>query len=60
MAYRARDDLFSHILDDNQVDDLIRMWKAGNTIKELSRHFNVHENTVTNIISRYVEAKRRE
>jgi len=54
MAYRARDNLFSHILDDEQVENLIKMWRSGVTVKELSNHFHIHENTVTNIISRYI------
>lgn len=54
MAYRARDNLFSHILDEDQVAELIKMWKSGETVKNMAQHFDVHENTITNIISRYI------
>jgi len=58
MAYRARDNLFSHILDEDQVDELIMMWKKGATIKSLAEYFGVHENTITNIVSRYIRRNR--
>jgi len=58
MAYRSRNDLLSHILTDDEVDRLISLWKQGQTIKQISTTFNVHENTVSNIIGRYVQQKR--
>ncbi len=58
MAYRSRNDLHSHILTEEEVEELIGMWKSGATLKEMSKHFDVHYNTVGNIINRYINDQR--
>ena len=60
MSYRARDDLYSHILTKDEVKRLIRLWKSGWTLKGMASEFEVHPNTVSNIIDRYVRDSRRE
>jgi len=60
MSYRARDDLYSHILTKDEVKRLIRLWKSGWTLKDMASEFEVHPNTVSNIIDRYVRDSRRE
>ena len=59
MAYRARDNLFSHILTDEEVDELISMWKAGHTFRDMAKYFDIHYNTVGNVINRYVDSTQR-
>jgi DNA-directed RNA polymerase specialized sigma24 family protein len=52
MPYRSHDYLLSHVLDEEQVEELLSMRKKGITYKEISKHFKVHINTVKNIIYR--------
>jgi Mor family transcriptional regulator len=59
MAYRSRDDLYSHVLTNEQVEDMISKWRQGHTVKSLAQDYEVHENTITNIITRYIQANRR-
>jgi len=55
MPYRARKNLYSHILTDEQVEELIIMWKNDTHIQDIADYFDIHYNTVLNIINRYVD-----
>lgn len=52
MAYRQREELLSHVLDEEEVADLIRLRREGLTLEELAKRFDVHKNTVRNILRR--------
>jgi transposase len=52
MPYRSHDDLLSHALDEEQVTELLALRKKGTTQKELAKRFNVHINTIKNILNR--------
>lgn len=57
MPYESRNDLLSHKLTEQEVDELIRLRKQGVTLKTLAEQFDVHQNTVRNIINRYKATK---
>lgn len=57
MPYEARDDLLSHKLTNEEVEELISLRRSGTTLKTLAKQYDVHENTVRNIINRYRATK---
>jgi DNA invertase Pin-like site-specific DNA recombinase len=52
MAYERREDLLSAKLTEEQVEELLDMRKRGVPLKQVAKHFNVHYNTVINIMNR--------
>ena len=59
MVYRARDDLLSSILTEEQAEELIELKKAGTQIQELADRYGVHRNTVNNIWRRHLAREKR-
>lgn len=57
MAYRQRDELLSHVLDEDEVEELIQHRKEGLTLVQLAKMYGVHKNTVRNILRRAEAAK---
>ena len=58
MTYRAHTDLLSHVLDEDEVDELISMYKKGDKIVAMAAYFGVHRNTITNVLDRARRAGR--
>lgn len=52
MAYRSDPKYVSSVLNPMQVGELINMKKRGFDHKYIARHFEIHRNTVTNILKR--------
>lgn len=52
MAYRRREDKLSDILTPEQVKELINLYKQGQSVRAIAENFNVHRNTVTNVLNR--------
>lgn len=52
MSYRARPEIFSLLLTEQEVRELIELRRMGVTLSQLANQFNVHENTVRNILRR--------
>lgn len=55
MGYRSREFLLSHTLTQEEVQELIILHKKGWTYKKLSSKFDIHRNTVANILNRAKE-----
>jgi transposase len=53
MAYRRMDNLYSDILTQAQVEQLIELRRRGVTLRQLAEQFDIHKNTVINIIKRW-------
>lgn len=56
MPYRQRDELLSHVLTEEEVEDLVSKRNAGWTLRMLAKEFDVHLNTVRNILRRVTNA----
>lgn len=50
MAYRQRDELASHVLTEEEVAELVQLRKEGWTFEQLAVEFDIHKNTVRNIL----------
>lgn len=57
MPYESRDDLLSHKLTQEEVEELVALRRKGTTLKQLAKQYGIHENTVRNIINRYKATK---
>jgi transposase len=53
MAYRRMNNLYSDILTQAQVERLIELRRRGVTLRQLAEQFDIHKNTVINIIKRW-------
>lgn len=52
MAYRKREDQLSSILSESEVEQLIILYKEGVSQYQIATQFDIHRNTVRNIIMR--------
>jgi transposase len=59
MAYRRREGVLSDVLSAAEITQLIAMHKQGISNKGIADHFDIHRNTVYNILNRWY-AKQRE
>lgn len=58
MAYESRNDLLSHKLTQSEVSQLLQKRKQGVTLKALAEEFDIHRNTVINIVKRDKQRRR--
>jgi transposase len=56
MPYRRNPNLLSSILSDSEVKSMILMDQQGVTKKQIADQFEVHRNTVRNVIDRAKES----
>jgi len=56
MAYRKRNNLLSSILSSEEVNSMVIMHREGVTQQQIAKQFEVHRNTVRNIINRAKES----
>lgn len=56
MPYRQRDELLSHVLTEEEVEELVQKRAAGWTLRMLAKEFDIHLNTVRNILRRVTNA----
>ena len=52
MPYKKREDLLSSVLTELEVTSLIHMHRGGVSVKHIADHFDIHRNTVRNIVNR--------
>lgn len=52
MAYRSDPEHVSSVLNPMQVRELINLKKRGHDNNYIARYFEIHRNTVTNILKR--------
>jgi transposase len=58
MAYRRREGVLSDVLTQAEINELVSMHDQGFTQKAIAEHFEIHRNTVRNILKRYWAKKR--